>query len=324
MKFTKIGAFVLAAVMLFSICTIGNAEDTRINVMVLNGTTGFGMADLIADAKENKTELNYNITVETDASNVTAALVNGSADIAALPTNAAAAVYNKTEGGVQIIAINTKGVLYLVADKSVEINGIEDLKGMTVYAPAQNPSFIFGYICEQNGLKVGEDVIIDNTYAQPAELNAAVSSGTVKLAVLPEPMVTVAKMNNQDLTVAMDLTEEWNKTAPEGSLVQGCVVVRKAFAEKHTDELITFLKEYEMSVKSLLEDNDTAAANIEAAGILAKAAIAKKAIPNCNICFISGNEMKDAMAEFLSIMMEVAPKSIGGNLPADDFYFVSE
>jgi NitT/TauT family transport system substrate-binding protein len=248
-----------------------------------------------------------------------AALVNGSVDIAALPTNAAATVYNKTQGKVQVLALNTLGVLYLVTDGSVNVESVADLEGMTVYAPAQNPSFIFQNIVQANGL---ENVTIDNTYAQPADLNAAVSSGQVSVAVLPEPMVTVARSKNPDLKVALDLTKEWDKVFQPGSLVQGCVVVRKEFAEANPDAVKAFLSEYEASINGLVTDVEGTAAKIEAHAIFTKAAVAAKAIPNCNVCFIAGEQMKTAMAEFMNIMFQVAPASVGGAVPGDDFYCI--
>ncbi|MBR2047189.1 MAG: ABC transporter substrate-binding protein [Oscillospiraceae bacterium] len=297
------------------------APAVPVNVMVLNGTTGFGMANLMDAAARGEAAQEYAFSVETDASNIVAALVNGSVDIAALPTNAAAAVYNKTQGGVQVLALNTLGVLYLVTDGSVEISSMADLAGQTVYAPAQNPSFIFQHIVQANGLT---DVTIDNTYAQPADLNAAVASGQVSIAVLPEPMVTVARAKNPDLVVALDLTAEWDKVSPAGSLVQGCVVVRKAFAEANPDAVAAFLDEYGTSIQTMLEDVEGTAAKIQACGIFAQAAVAAKAIPNCNVCFIAGGEMQTALAEFLNIMFQVAPASVGGSLPGDDFYYISE
>lgn len=290
-----------------------------INVMVLNGTTGFGMANLMDAAANGEAAQEYNFTVETDASNVVAALVNGSADIAALPTNAAATVYNKTQGNVQVLALNTLGVLYLVTDGSVTVESMADLAGKTVYAPAQNPSFIFQYLCQANGLT---DVTIDNTYAQPADLNTAVAAGEVSIAVLPEPMVTVARSKNADLVVALDLTEEWDKVAPAGSLVQGCVVVRKDFVLENAPAVHTFLEEYGASIDALTADVEGTAAKIEANGIFTKAAVAAKAIPNCNVCFITGEQMQQALSEFLAIMFEMAPASVGGTLPGDDFYCV--
>ena len=290
-----------------------------IDVMVLNGTTGFGMANLMDAASRGEADQEYNFSVETDASNIVAGLVNGSVDIAALPTNAAATVYNKTQGGVQVLALNTLGVLYLVTDGSVEISSVADLAGHTVNAPAQNPTYIFQNIVTANGLT---DVTIDNTYAQPADLNAAVASGQVSIAVLPEPMVTVVRSQNPDLVVALDLTEEWDKVCTPGSLVQGCVVVRTAFVQEHPDAVATFLEEYGLSIEAMTADIQGTAAKIEACGIFAKGAVAAKAIPNCNVCFITGEEMQAALSEFLNIMFAVAPASVGGAVPGDDFYCI--
>ena len=172
-----------------------------VRVITLNGTTGFGMAGLIAAHEAGETALNYTFTVETDASNATAALVSGDCDLAALPTNAASALYNKTGGTVQVLALNTRGVLYLVSDGSVPVTAFSDLEGQTVFAPAQNPSFIFRALCEANGV----NVTVDNTYAQPAELNTAAAAGEVALAVLPEPLLTVARSQNQDLQVCLSM-----------------------------------------------------------------------------------------------------------------------
>ena len=293
-------------------CGSAFAEDA-VRVYTLNGTTGFGMAGLIADAKPG-----YSFTVESDPSVVTAALVSGDCDIAALPTNAAAALYNKTGGKVQVLALNTRGVLYLVTDGREKIESISDLNGKTVYAPAQNPSFIFAALCSKYGIELD----IDTSYAQPAELNAAVAAGKVGLAVLPEPMVTVAKSQNQDLVVALDLTAEWDKVMEPGSLVQGCVVVRREFAEQNPDAVKAFLADYEASVRLLSEDAETAAQKIEAAGIFAKAAVAAKAIPNCNVCFVTGADMQRDLGAFLEIMFEQVPQSVGGKLPGDDFYCI--
>lgn len=345
LRLSRIFALVSALLMLFALAACGQSsapaetsagaeaadagavaasgtEAEPINVMVLNGTTGFGMANLIYAAENGGAAQSYNFSVETDAANIMAALINGSADIAALPTNAAATLYGKTDGAVQVLALNTRGVLYLVTDSSVEVSSIADLKGLTVYAPAQNPSFIFQYLCEQNGLTVGEDIIIDNTYAQPTDLNAAVSVGEVHIAVLPEPMVTIARSANESISAALDLTAEWDKVAPAGSLVQGCVAVRRDFAKTHMEEVKLFLDEYAASVDSLSADIQGTAEKIETAGIFSKAAIAAKAIPNCNICFITGSEMQSALSDFLEILYSLAPSSVGGSVPGDDFYCI--
>ena len=298
------------------------AEDVPVNVMVLNGTTGFGMAGLIHNAKEGTAEQEYNISVETDAANIMAALVNGTVDIAALPTNAASVIYNKTQGAVQTLALNTEGVLYLVSDGSVKLMDFGSLIEYNIYAPAQNPTYILEYLCKANGLEPGKDIFIDNTFAQPADLLGAVVSGQAPLAVLPEPMVTAAVSENENIRIEMDLTEQWDMVAPEGSLVQGCVVVRKEFAREHPEQIATFLKEYEASVALCSEDVSTAAAYIAEAGILANQSYAEAAMPYCNICFVTGEDMKTRLSAYLELMAGVNPESIGGTVPAEDFYYI--
>ncbi len=288
-----------------------------VKVMVLNGTTGFGMAGLMDSAARGEAALNYEFSVETDASNITAALINGSVDIAALPTNAASVVYNKTQGEVQALALNTLGVLYVVADKSLGIETLADLEGRTVYAPAQNPSFIFSYIASAAGVNVS----VDNTFAQPADLRTAVAAGEAEIAVLPEPMVTMACAANEELAVCLDLTAEW-AAVNEAELVQGCVVVRRDFAESHPAEVAAFLEEYETSIALLESDPAAAAELIVAAGIFANAAVAQKAIPKCNVCFIAGQDMLAPLGGFLEAMFSVAPASVGGAVPAEDFYYI--
>lgn len=323
----------LVAILLLSMTSCAlfakkNTESTEINVYTLNGTTGFGMAKLMNDAKAGTATGKYNFSVQSDASVVTSALLNGSADIAALPTNAAANIYNKSQGGVVMLAVNTLGCLYLLTNQNQTVTSFADLRGKTVYAPAQNPTFIFTYLCKQNGLEVGKDVVIDSTtYAQPAALKDAVAAGTVDIAVLPEPMVTIAisaaknAANGTTITNAMDLTAEWNKVAPEGSLVQGCVVIRRAFLDEHPEAVENFLKEYKASIEYLSTDIESAAQMIVDNGIFNNAAVAKKALPKCNVCFLDGTEMKAAMNTYLGILNGIAPASIGGKLPADDFYY---
>ncbi len=297
-----------------------------INVYTLNGTTGFGMAKLMSDNKNNTA---YNFSVQTDASNVLAAMINGTADIAALPTNAASTLYNRTEGGVKILAVNTLGCLYLLTKEGTTVESFEDLRGKTVYAPAQNPTFIFTDLCQKNGLTVGTDITIDSTsYAQPANLREAVASGAVDIAVLPEPMVTMAisgaKQQNITYTNALDLTAEWDKVNTPGSLVQGCIVVRNEFLEKYPTAVKNFLTAYEASIDYLSENTADAAAKIVEAGIFANAQVAEKAIPKCNVCYLAGAEMKSAMQGYLSVLLAIQPTSIGGALPADDFYYIAE
>ena len=310
------------ATLLCSCATAKPDTELEIKISVLNGTTGFGAAKLISDAKAGETLLNYNFTVETDASNVTAGLINGSIDIAALPTNAAATVYNKTEGKIKIAAVNTLGVLYLLANgDNASVTSIADLEGKTVYCPAQNPAFIFEAICRANGLIPGENVTIDTAYAQPADLRTAIASGQIDLAVLPEPMVTIAKSANQSLVTALDLTAEWEKAYGENTLMQGCIVVRTEWAEAHPKELEEFLKEYKASVEFATASPKEASEIIVSTGVFAgKAPVAEKAIPNCNIVYMDGEAMATALNTFFTKLSEVNPAAVGGKLPDDGIY----
>jgi NitT/TauT family transport system substrate-binding protein len=206
--------------------------------------------------------------------------------------------------------------------EKVSVSSFDDLRGKTVYCPAQNPTFLFKAICEANGLKVGEDIIIDNTYAQPADLRTALASGLVDIAVLPEPMVTIAKSANAALTASLDLTAEWEKHYPANSLMQGCVVVRTEFANQYPEAVQAFLNEYKASIEFVNASPADASGMIVEAGIFAQAPVAAKAIPNSNICYIDGAEMKAGLQKFYEILYAVAPASIGGQLPADDFYYV--
>ena len=325
---TKVLALILCVCTLLSVLTLTSCKryDEKINVSVLNGTTGFGIAKLMDDVKNGESALRgAEVTVESDPTSIVAGLINGSIDIAALPTNAAANVYNKMGGKVQIAAVNTLGVLYLVVNGE-KLNlengaGIEALRGKTVYCPAQNPAFIFKALCEANGLAVGKDIIIDTAYAQPADLRAAVVSGQVDIAVLPEPMVTIAKSANNKLTVALDITSEWNKVFKTDSLMQGCIVVRTEWLEENRAAFKQFMKEYKASVEFVNTNTDEAAKLIYTHGIFTNEAVAKKAIPNCNIKFVDGDEMARGLEEFFEILYSVAPASIGNKIPESDIFY---
>ncbi len=302
--------------------TTNTTTKTKVNVMVLNGTTGFGMAPLMDKNAKGEASLDYKFSVEADASNITAALINGSVDMAALPTNAAANLHAKKAGLIKVVAVNTLGVLYLMTSENVEIKSFEDLRGKTVYCPAQNPSFIFTYLCKANDLEPGKDVTIDTTYAQPADLRTALAANKVDIAVLPEPMVTIAQKANDKLSVDLDLTAEWDKCSAPGSLAQGCVVVRTEFAEAHPEAVEAFLAEYESSINYVKENPAEAGQMIAAQGVFAQAPIATAAIPKCNITFLAGEDMATKLTAFYTILHGVAPVSVGGSIPDNSLYYI--
>ncbi len=292
-----------------------------VRISVLNGTTGFGIAKLMSDHKNGNAALNYSFKVETDAENITKPLIKGEVDIAALPTNAASNLYNKTEGEVTVLALNTLGVLYVVENGST-VKTLADLEGKTVYCPAQNPAFIFEAICKASGVSV----TIDTTYAQPAALMSVVAaSDEGMIAVLPQPVLTVAMSKNENLTVALDLTAEWKNAVGSDSLVQGCIVVRTEFLEAHPNEVVKFLEEYKSSIEFVNQNPAEASEMVVELGIYTGAApVAAKAIPSCNIVYMDGVAMQDALSAFLETMYNFKAESVGGALPGDDFYFIPD
>lgn len=295
-------------------------DETTANVAVLNGTTGFGMAQLMEQNANNASENNYTFTVHTKPADIQKALINGDVDIAALSTSAASIVYNQSNGAVKVIALNTLGVLYVVENGNT-VNSIEDLANKKIYCPA-DPSAIVKALLYKNNI-VAE---IDTTYAYPADLNKAVTAGALKdaenvIAVLPEPVLTTALNANSNLSVRLDLTSEWNKV-DENSLVQGCVVVRTEFLNEHKSLVDKFLDEYEASINFLKNDVNTAASYVVKHGIFANENVAKIAIPKCNVTYIDGNEMKETLEAYLSSIYAVVPANIGDKVPDSGFYYV--
>ena len=312
----------LCLLLLFPLTACKREDEGAVRVWTLNGTTGFGMAALICQNEDGKTDLLYEFTVEKDAVHVRDAILSGEADIAAVPTNLAAALYNATNGGVRVLALNTLGVLHVVTAEN--ISSLADLAGKTVYTPAQNPAFITNALLREAEISATVDSL---TYAAPDALRDALASGLVDTAVLPEPMVTIAiaaaKKEGRTLTAAVDLTAAWKETFGEDSLVQGCVVVRTEFLEAHPDKVQKFLREYEASVRFAAEPEnaENAAEMIARAGIFENAAVAAKALPRCNLAYIEGAAMQTVLSAFL---LRMPLQSIGGKLPDDDFYFISD
>lgn len=294
-------------------------DDTKAKIILLNGTTGMGAANMMA-AKDPQ----FSFEIATAADVVSAAMIGGEADIAAVPTNLASVLYNKTKGKVKVAAINTKGVLYILENGN-SITSFESLKGKTVYVPGlgSNPEYLLKYLCAKNGLEVGKDITIDGTtYPSPDELTTAVVAGKADIALLPEPKVTVIKSKNANINVALDITAEWEKACgKENTLVQGCIIVRTEFAENHPEVVEKFLTQYKASIEKIATDAETSATNMAELGILPSKAVALKAIPGCNICYIEGSEMKTALSYLFGALYEIEPKSVGGAVPDDAIYY---
>ncbi len=295
-------------------------EKEKINVVALKGPTAFGSVKLWEDSENGETEAIYNISVVGDPSEAVAKIANKDADVAMVPTNMASVLYNKTSKNVNIAAINTLGVLYLVTnDKS--ISSIRDLAGKTVFVSGQGatPDFVLRYILKKNGLTPGKDVTLEYK-SEHSELAAQVISENVSIAVLPEPFVSQVLTKNSKIMVLLDLTNEWNKITDDSVLTMGSIVVRKDFLKNKKEDFDKFLKSYQKSVEYVNENTEKAAELADKFGIMQKE-IAIKALPKCNVVFISGNEMQQKTENFLKILYDFEPKSIGGKIPDEDFYY---
>ncbi len=323
MKAKKLLALLLAAMLAcFTLVSCGKEELTEVSVGVISGPTGVGAVSLMEKASNGETEGTYNFTLAANQEDAKAKFLNGEIDIVAMPTNLAATLYAKGED-IVVLTVNTYGVLYIL-DATGEINSVTDLAGKTITATGQgsNPEYILKYILAENGVENATVEFMDDASA----ISAAMVSGEVKIAMLPQPVATTtviqAKQAGVTINTALDMTEEWNKVSDDSSLMMGCMVTSKAFIEAHPYAVEVFLKEYEVSIEAVLADTEAAASLCETHSIIPKAAVAKQAIPKCNLCFVTGEEMKAELSGYLAVLYEANAKSIGGSMPADDFYYM--
>ena len=297
-------------------------EYAATNFYVLSGPTGIGAANLKDKAEKGQTEVNYTVNIVKEPSEIVAKISKKEADIAAIATNLAAKVYNTTNGAVTVLAVNTLGVLNVVTPAGVTVNSLADLKGKKVYTTGagSNPEYIINYLLEKNNIDKQKDVTLEYK-AEGTELLTVWATDPDAVIIAPQPVATTLTLQNKGAAIAIDLTKEWDKVGGDSALMQGCVVVRNEFLQKHPETVKKFMDEYKASVDAANNDLDTTAALCESYGIVAKAALAKKAIPNCNLCFIKGSEMKTKLSGFLAVMFAADKTSVGGKLPADDFYY---
>lgn len=301
-----------------SASTSSSAKAGPARVYAIKGPTGIGMANLMAEAAEGT----YDFHIAASPEEVTAKVVSGEADIAAVPTNLAAVLSKKIGGKVQIAAVNTLGVLYVLENGSA-IQSVADLKGKTIYSIGQgsNPEYVLNYVLTKNGLTPGEDVTIEFK-EQADELATLLAANKAAVAMLPEPSVTTALSKNAELRVALDMTKEWDAATDDGSrLMMGCVIVSTAYAQQHPDEVKAFLTAYRGSVEKASADVEGTAQLCERYEIIPKAAVAKQAIPRCGLTYIDGSEMQSQLSGYYAVLYAADPQSVGGELPGDAFYY---
>ncbi len=298
--------------------TDGGASDVTIRVAGLKGATTIGLVNLVDEVSKGQSDLNMEFTMYTAGSDVMAAMAAGDIDIGLVPSNVAAVMNKKVEGGVSVIDINTLGVLMCVtADDSVK--SIADLAGRTVYMTGQGatPEYTVRYLLSANGVT---DCNIEFK-SEPTEIVSIFGSDATAVAVLPQPFVTAALMQNEALKIAFTLDDEWSKVQDTSRIVTGVTVVSNSFLKEHKAAVDAFIKAHKESADKANSDLDTTAALVVEQGIIAKEPLAKKAIPNCSIVCITGKEMKDYLQGYLQILFDQEPKSVGGSLPDDSFYY---
>ena len=321
----KNALFITLAVTGIFLAGCGNkTESAQVNIGSLKGPTSMGLVSLMEKNERDKAKNDYTFTMETAADALLAGMVKGELDIALIPANVASVLYEKTGGQVAVLDINTLSVLYMVsADTSLQSFG--DLRGRTIYLTGKGttPDYALQYLLEKNEISL-EDVTLEYK-SEATEVASVLAQNPQAVGLLPQPFVTAACMQNENLQVVYDFNEEWNAVSQDGSnLVIGVTVVRKEFLEKNKDTVLTFMEEHKESAEFANANLDETAALVVKFGILEKEPIAKKALPACNISYIDGEDMKQGLSGYLNVLYEMDPSSVGNALPKDDFYYVPQ
>lgn len=302
-----------------------DADGTLIRVASLKGPTSLGLLFLMDKANKGETANTYDFRMATGADEILPLMVKGDLDIALIPANVASILYHKTQSGVEVIDINTLGVLYMVSGED-GLADFTDLKGKTIYLTGKGttPDYVLQYLLNANGMSV-DDVTLEYK-SEATEVASVLAEDPTAIGLLPQPFVTAACMQNDALKVIFDLNEEWNKVqgASGSSMVTGVTVVRKEFLEENEEAVKAFMEEHKASAEAINADPTTGAALAVEAQIVAKEPIAKQAIPGCNITYMDKAEMKQALSGYLEVLFHQDSQSIGGGFPESDFYYDAE
>ncbi|WP_302327567.1 ABC transporter substrate-binding protein [Enterocloster lavalensis] len=301
----------------------GDNCQAGVRVGSLKGPTSMGLVYLMDKAQKGETENHYEFTMTGAADELVGKIASGDLDIALIPANVASVLYTKTQKNVTVLDINTLGVLYVVASDD-SITSVADLKGKTVYMTGKGttPEYVMNYLLKENGLAAGD---VDLQFKSEAtEVASLLKENPDAIGVLPQPFATAACIQNEALKPVVDLTEAWNALNQDSGsmLVTGVTIVRSDFLRENRAPIQMFLEDHKESAQYAVDHVDETAELVAAAGIVEKAPIAKKALPYCNIVCMTGQEMKDALSGYLNVLYEQDAKSVGGQLPGDEFYYM--
>lgn len=320
--FKRISAAFLALLMLFSLAscadnggetkpeeTTSYVRENKTKLAVFNGVTSLGVAKLVKDRGYA-----YESSLYTDLSEVENLIKNGGADMAAVPVESAARLFNETKGAVKIIAVNNLGVLHLVTgDESIKT--LADLKDKTVYATGKGTAYehIMNFIFEKNAISPKVEYV-----ATEAELVTLAIEGKADICIIPEPYATKVVFENTKMKRVIDLSDEWNKFS-EAPLVQGVIVARTEYIEQNPEYIEQFLFQNEISVNFLNENIDAGADMLYNGQYFSTFDLARECVPACNLYFMKGEEMKAAV----KVVYDVLPAELtGGTVSADGICFV--
>ena len=298
------------------------AEPAAIRIAAMRGPTALGLLKLMYEEEQGNTFNNYSFELLGSPDEVPPLLVRGEIDVAAVPGNLAAVLYNRMEGEVQALAVVTLGVLHVV-DLTGEIQSVSDLRGRTIFVSGQGatPEFALNYVLSQNGLTPGVDVFVEFR-AEHTEIAALLETGQAEIALLPEPFVSTVLARIEGLELALDLTEEWNRVQPDYGLIMSVVIARREFLENNAKAVAVFMEEYAASIE-FMTTNITGGAELAVNfGLIPAQPIAESALPRTHIVFLTGEEMRQNLMGFYNVLYEAEPGSIGGELPEDDFFFL--
>ena len=325
-KFRKIVVLALVMLMAFAMlagCGGGDSDVPEtvseiVTVAALNGPTGMGMVQLM-DMTDK-----YAVETYQSPTDVTAKLIKGEVDVAALPSNMASVLYNKTEGQVVAVSPIALGVLHILGN-NVDITETSQLKGKTIVASGQGgtPEYVLQKVVEAAGLNLYEDVQVE-WLANHAEVNAKLLSQEGTIAMIPEPFVSTALAAGKDgVAEVFDMNTLW-KDATGQELPMGVLVATKAFVEEKGDDLKVLLNDLQSSVDFVNGSPAEAAQLIVEKGFIGKAEIAEAAIPNCHIVLYAGDKASEGaeiLKTFNETMFEMNPQAVGGSLPGYDLYY---
>lgn len=305
--------------------TTAASEPVSVRAAALKGPTAMGLVRFMSETDAgNLADNDYSFQIVASADEVTPLIAKSEVDIAAVPANLASVLYNKTDGGVRVVAVNTLGVLY-VCELGDEVKTVSDLRGRTIYSAGKGatPQYALEYVLRQAGLDPDSDVTIE-WKSEHAECVAALAEGAGAVAMLPQPFVTTAQAKNGQIRVALDLNREWESACEaagqKARLITGVAVARSEFADAHPEAVDAFLGHYRESVEYVNGNVDEAAKLVAGYDIVPEA-LAAKALPACNITFVAGQDMKDQLSGYLEILFGQNAQAVGGSLPGDDFYY---